>query len=345
MESKKLRGVLVGLGFMGENWRNEIESSEDWQIAALVDSNQDLLQKRAKQWKIKNSSCFTDIEQALKGVKADAVFVCTPRHQHKTICLKAIEYGLHVIVEKPMANSFLDAKELVEKSSEKHTILMVSQNFRYRKEALTLKRVLKSNIVGTLGYGNITCDSPLNRPDWYATKLPYPMLLEMSVHHFDSMRSVFGLEPVSIFAKSWNPSWSWWKNGDPCVACIINFEKNVWVSYQSNWTSFTKSSGEPFIDAWQIRCSEGSIYLGDLGEGYRVYTEKKGEEGKYEKVQWVSCKPGWLGNTLDEFTRAIKSGVEPETSGHDNLKTLAMVLGAISSIERNAEFHISESLH
>lgn len=96
--------------------------------------------------------------------------------------------------------------------------------------------------------------------------MPYPLIVEMAIHHFDMMRYFLGLNPLSVFGKSWNPSWSWYK-GDAACSLIIEMEKEVVVSYYASLAS--KKQETSWNADWRIECPKGVIIF----KNDRIYVE------------------------------------------------------------------------
>ena len=66
--------------------------------------------------------------------------------------------------------------------------------------------------------------------------MPYLLIIDMAIHHFDMIRYFLGLNPLSVFGRSWNPSWSWYK-GDAACSLITEIEKGVVASYCASFAS------------------------------------------------------------------------------------------------------------
>jgi len=146
----------------------------------------------------------------------------------------------------------------------------------------------------------------------------------MAIHHFDLARYIFGKNPVSVYAESWHPEWSWFE-GDPCVSAIFEFEENIHLNYSGSWVSTGRYTGPAGI--WEIYGEKGSIIWDNSGI-------KKIFEGNEEIIEPVKLEKEDRFLSLYEFYRSIIENREPETSGMDNLKSLSMVFKSIESIKK-----------
>jgi len=264
----------------------------------------------------------------------------TPPAVHKSIALKAFNAGLHVLTEKPLADTPTNSKAMVAAAAKHRRKLMVSQNYRFQPWARTVRRLLDDQVLGKLGSCSLRF---LKRPDFgtsYRVTMEYPLLVDMSIHHFDLMRYLLGLDPVSVYASGWNPRWSYFTHQAACQA-VFEMTKGVRVSYDANWVARGRETG--WNGDWRIECSEGAIWVTEQ-EGRMVVEldpgtgRSKGKpvevKAKAGPVKLVSMPASGQEYSLLEMTRAIEEKRQPETSGKDNLKSVGMVFAAVDSIKK-----------
>ena len=158
---------------------------------------------------------------------------------------------------------------------------------------------------------------------------PHPLLVDMSVHHFDLLRMLLQKEPLRISCEAPPEPWSGFA-GPPAAIASIVFD-GVLVSYRGSWTSTAPNT--PWAGEWQMEF-----------EGGRVFWTSRGDEGVLKDRLVVQPRRGRAravalpelaridrAGALTEFAAAVCEGREPETSGRDNLSTLAFTLAAVQS--------------
>ena len=138
------RIIQVGVGGMGGTWTERVAASKRWEAAAYVDVNRKNLIAAAARHGMPKSRCFTDLEEALRHTEADALLDVTPQQFRRKVCTAALRRGLHVLCEKPLADSLRNAVALVETAAKEKRVLMVAQNYRYQVGAQTVKQFLHS---------------------------------------------------------------------------------------------------------------------------------------------------------------------------------------------------------
>ncbi|MCM8776792.1 MAG: Gfo/Idh/MocA family oxidoreductase [Candidatus Omnitrophica bacterium] len=316
----KIKILQVGTGNFGKSWIEIIKKSPEWELAGIVDINRETLQSVAHEYNIPEEKCFTSIEEAIKKTDPSALMNATPPQFHKNVSLLAFDAGLNVIVEKPLSNNIRDAQDMVSYAEKKGKKLMVSQNYRYRNQPRTIRNVIENGIIGRIGYATINFQKGPHFGG-FREEMEYPLLIDMAIHHFDLMRYITGENPVSLYAKSWNPYWSWFKR-DASVNLSIEFNNNIQVSYSGSWVSTGRETS--WDGDWEIYGEKGSI----VWKNGRIYFISNGKTEEIEPIK-MEREDRYL--SLYEFYCALKENREPETSGKDNLYSLSMVFTSIES--------------
>ncbi len=316
-----LKCVQVGVGGFGNRWLDAIGSTESVRHEALVDINDDALKRALEKTGLGRDRAYRSYEEAFAKVDADFALIVVPPFIHEDVAEAAFEQGLHVLTEKPMAHGMEAAKRMVNRAREKGLTLMVSQNYRFRRWIRSARRFLES---GELGRVSHACVSFRLNPDWgpFRKKMDDVLLIEMSIHHFDMMRYLLGKDATAIFARTWNPEWSWFK-GDCAAAINIDMEGTP-VLYEGSSVAFGGHTG--WNGEWRIECERGSLDY----DGRGLLTSSHFQNGR-RSIELLDMPVEDQEYSLREFGASIVECRDPETSGLDNLKSLAMVFAALKS--------------
>ena len=314
-----IRCIQVGVGGFGGRWLTAIEGSTSVEHAAMVDIDEKTLAKASTRFG--ETPTFSEYSRAFEEVDADFALIVVPPFIHEEVAAAAFENDLHVLTEKPMAHDMESARRMVEMSRKVDNVLMVSQNYRFRRWIRTARAYLNSDKLGRISHGYVSFR--LN-PDWgpFRQKMDDVLMIEMSIHHFDMMRYLLDRDPVTIYARTWNPPWSWF-NGD-CAAAISIDMDGIPVIYEGTSVAFGGHTG--WNGDWRIECEHGSLDFDEL-KGLRATNYDKGEEA----IPLISMPAEDQEYSLMEFESSLREGRPPETNGRDNLRSLAMVFGAIQS--------------
>jgi predicted dehydrogenase len=194
-----LRIVQVGLGDWGRDWAWRITPAvPEVEVVGYVDSDPGSLELLSKKVPAAEEVRFGTLEDALDAGSPDAVLVTTTLAGHAPLIRASLEAGLHVLVEKPFAESLETAADLVTLAAAKRRVLMVSQNYRFFPAPRAAAALVSGSDLGELY--EVAIDFRRNNASPPKTRFrqhwdPQPLLVDMSVHHFDLLRMMFGGEP------------------------------------------------------------------------------------------------------------------------------------------------------
>jgi predicted dehydrogenase len=309
------------------------------ELAAVVDPDPE-----ARRY-VETTPGYGVLEEALASVDCDAVLVASPPGAHHVVARAALEAGKHVLCEKPLATTLQDAFDLVETADRAERILMVSQNYRYNAPFRALQRLMMEGEIGELASIRISCrrdTRTLFARDDFRYSMRHPYVLDMSIHHFDLVRAATGRDVRGVYARSWRVPDSEFVH-DPAVAALLDLEGGVPVVYEGDWATFgpeTSWNGD-----WEIVGEAGRILWSgseeDRGTGEVVLERWSREPRLVEQrnLEFVEREA-----TLQALRAAIEGGEPPETVAADNVKSLAAMLGCISSIESSEPVDVAALL-
>ena len=334
-----MRVALAGLGPRGRYWAEVLRRAGDSEIVAMCDPSEAAL----RQALALNGPCptFPDLESALAAIRdVDAVVLATPPRGRRSQLEAAIERGLPVLVEKPLALDLSEAREFVELAEHAQVSLMVGLNFRYLDVTRKLKRLVDTGVVGAPAFAHFTYerfrDGTEARLNKYPLTMDHPMLWEQSIHHFDLMRFVYGRDVETVYARTWNPPWSMYR-GDTNVAAIFTFGGGLSVTYQGTWQG---NWIHPTFQ-WRTECTEGVVFQDDQFGALSFASRDAVHRTS------VPLKPheAWITDAADlyaSFARAVAKEGPLECTGRDHLESLAMVEACVRSSADNRVVTVGE---
>ncbi len=323
-----LRVLLGGLGVRGRHWAEVLQRSPRTEIAAYADPNPAAIERMAAQYGARPA--FPSVEAALDALPGiDAIVLANPPIGRIGQVTAAAKRGLPLLIEKPLALELDEAAELVNIAETAAIPLMVGLNFRYLGVTKESLRLLADGTVGRAEFARFTYERYRdgNRPDLnkYPLTMDQPMLWEQSIHHFDLMRYVYGSDPVTVQARTWNPSWSMYES-DANVAALFTLQNGMVINYQGTWQS---GWAQPGFE-WRTDCTNGVIsqrhQFGDLFYA-RHADETLTSVPLPPHEQWITETQG----LLDAFTDTVIDGKPLQCSGRDHVMSLAMVYACVLS--------------
>ncbi|MFS0614439.1 Gfo/Idh/MocA family protein [Lederbergia ruris] len=330
---EKLKVIQVGAGGFGSSWTEILDHFEDVELVAVVDVMSENLENVKKIIKNNRTEFFTNHLEALESVKADIAVIVTPPQTHKKLALDALEHDLNVFMEKPIAHTFEDAMELLEKSRDYQKFVMISQNYRWRPEIAAVKKAVDEGLVGEIEYVEWDFRRASKFGGW-RDQYNEILIEDMSIHHFDLLRHILSLEPTTVFAKSMRPSWSWF-NGNGVASAIMKFD-NVLVNYFGSWVTRGRET------SWN-----GEIKLVGKKGVIELINDKPLatlENGTTIELDLVSLEYEDREYSIFEMVNAIKENRKPITELADNINSFAIVGASLESIKQSKEIVIQDFL-
>ncbi|MBN1580183.1 MAG: Gfo/Idh/MocA family oxidoreductase [Anaerolineae bacterium] len=334
----KIRALLVGCGGISRAWLRAIQNMPDVDMVGFVDLFQEAAQQRALEFGYDHAVVSTDLAAALDDTRPEVVFNCTIPEAHAETTIAALEHGCHVLCEKPLADSMENARRMIETARKAGRTFAVIQNRRYDPNIRRLCTFLESGAIGKIT--TVNCDFYLGAHfGGFRDRMQHVLLLDMAIHTFDAARLIAGADPASVYCHEWNPAGSWYDHDASAVAIFEMKdadENEIVYTYRGSWCS--EGLNTTWECDWRIIGEKGSVtWDGAEHLKAQVVAETGGFQSKLEDV----TVPDWPdpdmarghAGVIEAFVRAVQTGTTPETICTDNVKSLAMVLGAIESAE------------
>jgi len=329
---KTYKTVLVGCGGISKSWLNACKDIPQVEICGLVDLNLENTKQKAEMYHLQNAFLSESLSEALNTCQPEVVFDITVPAAHKPVTLEALGFGCHVLGEKPMAERYEDACEMVIAARKAGKLYAVIQNRRYDKRVRTVEAALRSGVIGNLHTVN---------SDFYVgphfggfrDEMDHVLLLDMAIHTFDAARYLSGADATDVYCHEHNPAASWYRHGASATA-VFQMTHGITYNYRGSWCA----EGLPttWECDWRFIGDKGTL-LWDGKDEVRVETVS-GTEGFIREVETVDMD--WVdwdedrnghGGLIRDFINALDRGEPPLTHCEDNIRSLAMVFGAIES--------------
>jgi predicted dehydrogenase len=339
---KNFKVAVVGCGGMANTWVDYACSREDVEIVALVDISEENARKMAEKYNL-SSAYYTDVKEAIAASGANLVFDVTIPAVHKRITTAALESGCDVLGEKPMAASMEEALEMVKVAQQSGQMYAVMQNRRFLKKIRALRDMLNQGLIGKPGF--ITADFFLG-PHFggFRDAMASPLILDMAIHTFDQARFITGADPVSVYCHEFNPPGSWYE-GNAAAACIFEFSDGSVFTYNGSWCA--EGAPTSWEASWRITGSLGTAIWDGHNAPYCEVVADPNQTGKffrdYKRIESELTWEGREGHTgcFDEMFNALIEGRNAETVCTDNIKSMAMVFGALESAKTGQKVKLS----
>lgn len=336
---QKLKAGVIGCGFFAENHLAVWNAIEDVTLAAVCDQHLDRANSAAANFNA--GKAYRDAEEMLANEPLDFVDIVTTPPTHRPLVELAARYGRHVICQKPMAPSLEDAKAMVDVCKSAGVTFMVHENFRWQSIVRRAKLIVDAGEIGNPFFAQVSFRTGYNvypNQPYLATE-ERMVLFDMGTHMFDLVRFFMG-EVTSLSAQIHriNPN----IRGEDAAFAILRHGNGTSIA---NMHYVSAVEHDDFIHIpVRIEGDRGSL---EIRRDYQLNVVSNKQLTRHHvppaQYPWDSALGGALVesvmNTQKHWVDCLHRGVEPCTSGADNLKTLALVFGGYESAGQNKIFH------
>ena len=242
-----------------------------------------------------------------------------------------------------MAASLDEARKLVRLAHEAGRVHAIVQNRRYIPGVRAIRRMIESGALGELTalHADFFIGAHFGG---FRDLMQNVLLLDMAIHTFDAARFMSGKNAEAVYCLETNPKGSWYAYGASANA-IFELQDGVVFNYRGSWAA--EGANTSWESMWRIIGTRGTL-LWDGAENFEAHVVA-GNEGFHRPLADLEVLPPpndsqthGHASVIAEFVGAIESGRTPETVGRDNIKSLAMVFGAIESARTGARIRVQE---
>lgn len=337
---KTYRALIVGAGGMGRAWARNLKDYERTEVVGWVDIRPEVAEQAVMELEMGDVPTGADLEKAIRDLRPDFVVDVTVPEAHHDVTVTALNLGVPVLGEKPMAHSMEAARHMVETAEKTGLLYMVSQSRRYDARIHAFKRLIQ-DVVGEVGILN---------SDFYIgahfggfrDEMESPLILDMAIHTFDAARYLTDADPVAVYCEEFNPAWSWYK-GDACATAIFEMTGGLRYTYRGSWCS--EGCHTSWESEWRAVGAEGTaIWDGHQAPVAERVVQRGGFHSSFERVVGTVEEgvPAGIAGSIRDFIHALDTGATPMGECHDNIKSLSMVFGAIASSRSGRRVRIAE---
>lgn len=286
---KKLRIGIIGSGGIAQgcHMRGYATMPDLCEMVAVCDVNPDTAKAAAEKYDVKG--IYTDYKEMLAKEKLDAVSVATPNAYHKQPTIDALNAGIHVLCEKPLAMDAAEARVMCKAARDSGKILQVALQSRFSGAGVFMKSYIDNGNMGDIYYARAQALRRRGVPGWGVfidkEKQGGGPLIDIGVHILDFTLFLMGYpKPVVAMGKTWdsmgkNPElWNAWGDYDRSKFTVedfavgmIKFDNGAVVVLESSFMG--NLDGDPFQT--QLFGTKAGATVKVWGDNpVEIYTEK-----------------------------------------------------------------------
>lgn len=350
--SKRYRLIQVGTGGRGKSWCKDFlpphVSTGRIEVVAAVDINPEAHENAENYLGLSSEKCYTDLSRACAENPADICTVVTPPAFHESVVDIALAHEMHIISEKPIADSMEASVRIAAKVKRAGKKMGVTMSHRFDQDKTTLRSELRSDRPGPIDYVMFRFTCGLRKfGDWgslFRHTMHETLMIEGAVHHLDIIADMVGDRCETLYAQTWNPSWGEYNSGSQghVMMTFKNGARAIYEGAKTNACGFNGWAHE-YIRA---ECEKETLILDQRSVERFPYQHKNySREGQGQVVPLLEqtyWKDTWI---IDQFLDWLDGGPPMATNIEANLQSVAMVFSAIESSKTSQPINVQGFLN
>ena len=340
----------IGAGFIMRDVQLKAYANAGFNVVAITSRTPEIAREVSELRGI--PKVYDTLSDMLKDPAVEILDIAVPPHLQLEIVRQAVEEGQYVkgiLAQKPLAVNLEQAGEVVAVCAARNLPLVVNQNMRFDQSIQALKAILDRGYLGAPVLATIEMRAV---PHWQSWLRDYHRLtlLNMSIHHVDCFRFLFG-DPESIFVSARKDPRTKFPHEDGICLYILEYADGLRAtSWDDVWTR-PRTEGDdlrPYIK-WRVEGTEG-IAEGTIG--WPDYPNRSpstltftstAHSGIWFTPRWQEVWfPDAFAGPMTDLMNAIAGKTDPQTSGMDNLGTMAVIEAGYRSLREHRSVRISE---
>ncbi|GLZ38316.1 Gfo/Idh/MocA family oxidoreductase [Actinokineospora sp. NBRC 105648] len=334
--------AVIGAGYWGPNLVRNAQATPGLRLRYLCDLDADRAKRVLGEYS--TVAVSDSLDEVLADPSVDAVAIATPAATHLPVAMAALEAGKHVLVEKPLAATYAEGRQLVEAADKRGLTLMLDHTYCYTPAVAYLRDLLRGGGIGSVQYlDSVRINLGLVQPD-------VDVLWDLAPHDLSIFLSILpeGVQPLAVAAHGSDPIGA----GRACVAHLtIELTGGAMAHVHVNWLSPTK------VRTMIIGGSQRTVVWDDLNPAQRIGIYDRGVDrteaadiGAEKRAQtMISYRTGdmvapalpekeALRAVMAEFHSSITESRPPLTDGRSGLQVLSILEAASASLAQGGAF-------
>jgi len=143
---------MIGCGTISRYHLKQIQALGSAELVAAYNRSPGLREDFGRESGLASSALYSDVNEMLRHPGLNAVVNCLPNRMHSGVSVTAMEAGLHVLCEKPMATSVDEARQMLDAAKRNDVKLVIGLTLRFRGKTVAAKQVVEKGVLGDVYY-------------------------------------------------------------------------------------------------------------------------------------------------------------------------------------------------
>jgi predicted dehydrogenase len=362
MTDQPLRAGIIGLG-VGKAHAKGYLGNHGAALVALCDTDEVRLNELGNQFGVAPEYRFTDYKKMLADANLDLVSVCLPNYLHAEVSVAALDAGVNVLCEKPMAPTVPQAQEMLAAAGRNKRQIMIAYNYRYRADTQWIRRLISAGHLGSIYhvYAAWRRETGIPGSGWFGNKQMAGggALIDLGVHVLDltmwllgfpgvltvsgDTHSVFGPRGMKMWGRRPGQGTEAPFDVDDGAVGFIRFANGANAVLEATWAEHRQPQDD--LIRMELQGTNGTVVLNvanyKLDDTLRFYTELEGEPATVIPNIRVSGPQGHEALII-EVIRSLRENSTPPSDGFQGLAAVQVLQAMYESARTGREVSIEQ---
>lgn len=325
-----IRAGVIGVGTMGRHHARVYADLPQVELAAVADVSSERTADVARRYKVRT---YADYREMLAQEALNVVSVAVPTLLHREVALDVIDHGVHLLLEKPIASTVEEAREIIDRAAARSVKLAVGHVERFNPALVELKRRLDGGELARVFLIHSRRLGPL--PERVRD---VGVVIDLATHDLDIMRCLIPCEVETVYAETARRIHT---DHEDLLSGLLHFTDGTIGVLEVNWLTPTK------VRELSVTGERGMFQVNYLTQELYFYENSRADsrweslgiltgvgEGTVIRLRVARKEP--LQAELESFVEAVVADRQPVVGGEEALEVLALAHELVESGRRRS---------
>lgn len=342
-----LKVGIIGCGAIAQRRHApEYARSKKARLCAYYDADTERARMLANRY---GGNVYESWLDLVEHANLDAVSVCAPNAAHAEITIRALERGLHVLCEKPMAVTLEQCEAMVRAARDADRLLFIGQNQRLAPAHVKARELIRAGAIGKpltfqTYFGHRGPEAWTKTADtWFYRKsmAAHGALFDLGIHKLDLLGDLLG-EPFTAVSAMADTLDKRLPSGDPIevednAICLLRTRGGALGQMAASWTYYGQE-----CNSTRIYGQTGAIHILE-DEAHPLYLMCGDKRVDFEDVRGIQTHDDPFGSgIIDAFVEDVLAGGPARISGEEVLRAMRTVFAALESARTGRTVFIAQ---
>jgi predicted dehydrogenase len=330
--------AVVGAGYMGSLYARVLARASGARLVGLCDALEDKARNLASALGVQ-CACASNPADIMNLAGLQALVIATPESQHTDITLAALEKGLDVFVEKPLAMTSAECQRIVDAAATSERLVMVGHTTRFDPRFISAASSVKRGEIGDVVHAFARRNNPSSRLIRLGNRVSVAGFL--GVHDFDLLLWIIGKPVRSVFARSTRRALT--AIGlDDCTISLLTFDDGTLAVVENAW-GVPDLQGRPRQVLFELRGTKGIIEIDVTNQGFGIYTPETARfPDMWFRPEVYGQVSGMYRDAMEHFISCVQTRQRPLCDGEAGMAAVRIMEAVDRSLAEQREVFLHD---